>query len=105
MRKKKGMKCICGAIARYRKNLKFNQYSIDGWVCPKCKEIYYNPEQAERILLLNKLKHKKLATKLGQVRSNLIIRIPKDIKDALGFEKGQEVTIKIRDREMRVMPA
>lgn len=37
-------------------SLKFNEHDIDGWKCNKCGDIYYNTEQAQRILLLNKLK-------------------------------------------------
>jgi len=49
------MKCVCGKIAKYAKNLRFNNEKIDGWKCDSCKEEYYNPEKVEKILLLNKL--------------------------------------------------
>jgi len=52
--KKKNMKCACGRIATYHEHLKFNSYGIDGWVCKNCGETFYNPEKAEKILLLNK---------------------------------------------------
>ncbi len=48
------MKCICGKTARYVRHLRLNNYDIDGWKCDSCGEIYFNPEKAERILLLNK---------------------------------------------------
>ncbi len=51
------MKCVCGKIAEYKDNLKFNQVNIDGWAC-SCGETYYNPIKAEKILLINKLKKK-----------------------------------------------
>ena len=37
----------------YVKRMKFNEYKIDGWKC-SCGEIYYNPEQAQKILSQNK---------------------------------------------------
>ena len=58
------MKCVCGKIAIYKRNLKFNNYEIDGWLCTSCGEVYYNPDKAERILLINKLKKQKFHLKL-----------------------------------------
>lgn len=84
------------------KNLKFNQYRLDGWKC-SCGEQYYNPEQAEKILLINKLKKSKIKAKLGQIRSNLILRLPKDFEIALGLKKGEEVELKIEKDGLRVL--
>ena len=94
----KGMKCVCGKTAKYEKNLKFNKYDIDGWKCA-CGEIYYNPEKAEKILLLNKLKKSKYHLKLSKVKSNLILRIPKEIGEALNLDKGAEVEFSLRDSD------
>ena len=81
--------------------VKFNQYEIDGWKCT-CGEIYYEPEQAERILLLNKVKKMLYRVKLNKIRSNLILRIPKDVGDALKLHKGKQVTIEIKNKEIIV---
>lgn len=51
----KDLKCTCGKIASYKANMKFNGRDIDGWECRNCGGAYYNPEKAERILLLNKI--------------------------------------------------
>lgn len=49
------MKCNqCLKEMNYVKNLKFNEYALDGWKCA-CGEIYFNPEQVHKILLLNKV--------------------------------------------------
>ena len=46
------MKCHkCNKQMKYVKGMKFNEYTIDGWKC-SCGEIYYNPEQAQKILVL-----------------------------------------------------
>ena len=84
------MKCLCGKITDYKSNLKFNNYDIDGWVCKNCGEIYYNPEKAEKILLLNKLKKIKYHLKLSKVKGNLILRIPKELGEALDLHKEAE---------------
>ena len=93
----KGMKCVCGRIAEYKRHMKFNGYDIDGWGCESCGESYYNPEKAEKILLLNKLKRHKFHLKLSKVKSNLILRIPKEVSEALGLKKSQEVEFGVRD--------
>lgn len=95
----KGMVCICGKIAKYKPHLKFNGYDIDGWKCISCGEAYYNPENAERILLINKLKKHKFYLKLSEVKSNLILRIPKEVSTALNLKKSQEVEFGLKERD------
>jgi|SRR3989344_1226520 len=94
--KKEGIKCVCGKVAKPEKNLSFNRFKIDGWKC-KCGEIYYNPEQTERILILNKLKKAKIKVKLGQNKNNLILRIPKAIENAIGLKKGKEIELELNN--------
>ncbi|MBI2659945.1 hypothetical protein HYX07_02190 [Candidatus Woesearchaeota archaeon] len=57
------MKCNkCGKLMKYIKVIKFNDYPIEGWKC-SCSNVYYDPEQANRVLILNKAKikgHKKI---------------------------------------------
>jgi len=89
---------------KYVKGLKFNEYKIDGWKC-SCGEIYYNPEQAQRILLLNKLQKEVIITKLGKIRSNLILRLPKDVEQALHLEKGEKVSIQVEKNGLKVQIA
>ena len=88
---------------RYVKNIEFNNHKIDGWKC-SCGEIYYNPEQAQKILLLNKLKKEAIKTKLGKIRSNLILRLPKDVENALNLRKGKEVLIKVERKGIKIIP-
>ena len=97
------MKCVCGGIATYHEDLKFNAYDIDGWVCKNCGEIFYNPEKAERILLLNKLKKAKYQLRLSKTKSNLILRIPKEVGDVMNLHKGEEVEFRLKeDDEMAI---
>ena len=81
--------------------IKFNEYEIDGWKC-SCGEIYYEPEQAQRILLLNKLKKGVMEAKLGRIKSNLILRLPKDLEQAFSLEKGENVLIQVEKEGFRI---
>jgi hypothetical protein len=92
--KQSGLECAnCGKVAKETK-LRFQGFKIDGWHCSSCGEDYFNPEQAQRILLLNKIMKKKYEVTVGQMRSNLIIRIPIELAKAIGLQKGEKVKIK-----------
>ena len=94
--KKEGMECVsCGKIAKKTK-LRFQGTDIDGWKC-SCGEEYFDPEQAQRILYLNKIKNETFTVKLGKTRSNLILRIPKAIAETLGLKSGEEISLKIKN--------
>jgi hypothetical protein len=86
------------------KGMRFNQFRIDGWRC-RCGEAYFNPEQAQRILLLNKLRKQKFRLRLSQVRSNLILRIPKEVGEVLDLHKGEEVEFSLNDSDRIIINA
>lgn len=98
------MKChACGKPMKYTEGLKFNEYALDGWKC-SCGEVYFNPDQAQKILILNKLKKGTVRAKLGKIRSNLILRLPKDIEVALNLKKGEQVLLKIEKNGVLIVP-
>jgi len=103
MKKKEGLGCLCGKVARPTK-LRFKSYVLDGWKCDNCGEEYLDPAQANMILTLNKLKHQKFQAKLGRIRSNLIVRIPKAIEEALGLKQGEKVTLKVKGKTIEITP-
>ncbi|MEE9224270.1 MAG: hypothetical protein V3U51_05940 [Thermoplasmata archaeon] len=82
----------CGKTAK-RAKLRFQGAEIDGWRC-SCGEEYFDPEQAQRILLFNKILTKEYRIKLGQIRSNLIVRIPTELSEVLGLHKGEMVLLR-----------
>jgi hypothetical protein len=84
--------------------MSFNEHLLDGWKCP-CGEAYFDPDQAQRILLLNRLKSQTIKAKLGKIRSNLILRLPKEIGTALGFRNGEEVCLTVKGNELKVAKA
>lgn len=85
---------------KYEK-VRFNRYELDGWKCA-CGETYYDSEQAEKILLLNKLRKMLYKIKLNRVKSNLILRIPKDVSEALNLKEGKEITLAVKEKEIIV---
>ena len=92
----KGMECVkCKKIAKPAK-LKFQGYDIEGWKC-ECGERYYDPEQAQRILSLNKMKDKPIEIKLNRIRSNLILRIPTAVEQVLDLKESKSIKLKIVD--------
>ena len=101
----KGLKCRCGKIAAYKTHIKFNAHDIDGWACRSCGEVYYNPEKAEKILLLNKLQKLKYNITLSKVKSNLIFRVPKEVSDALDLKKGEKVELGLSDSNEMIIHA
>jgi hypothetical protein len=86
----------------FSKELDFNGHRIKGWVC-SCKEVYYDTDDAQRILLLNKLKKQAIKAKLGKIRSNLIIRLPKDIETVFSLEKGKSVNIQVEHDGFKIV--
>ncbi len=88
---------------KYRNGMKFNNYLLDGWIC-SCGEVYYNPEQAQRILLLNKLKKKGFKLKLNVVKSNQIIRLPKQVSELWHYPR--EIDLRLVDKnKIIIMPS
>ena len=99
------MKCDkCKKVMEHRTDMVFNGTKIQGCLCT-CGEKYYSPEQAQRILLVNKLKNEMIKAKLGRMRSNLILRLPKEIEAALNLKEGESVIIKLEDKGIRITAA
>lgn len=91
------MKCHkCKKLMKSAK-VSFNKYKINGWKC-SCGEVYYAPAQAERILLLNKVKKLLYNVKLNKVKSNIILRIPKEVSEALDLQPGGEVKLTVKNQ-------
>ncbi|MBU1201362.1 MAG: AbrB/MazE/SpoVT family DNA-binding domain-containing protein [Nanoarchaeota archaeon] len=94
------LKCaFCGSRTIPKNGMKFNSYDIDGWKCTKCKEEYYDPIQAQRILLINKLRDKSYKLSVNKVKSNLVLRIPKDVSDAMGLNDKSTVDFKLKNNK------
>jgi len=92
------LKCHrCGKWARPAK-LRFEGYEVRGWRCA-CGEEYFHPDDAERLLLMNKARREKMQTKVSKVGNSYSVRIPKAIVDALKL-KGKVLTISIEPKRL-----
>ncbi len=90
-----GLKCVkCGRVAAPAK-LSFQGEAIDGWRCA-CGEKYFDPTQAQRILALNKLRAQSVSVKLGRMKSNLFLRIPKALEEMLSLKQGETVSLRVK---------
>lgn len=92
------IKCTkCGEWASPKK-FHLEGFMVRGWKCPKCKEEYLSGD-VEKILLINKLKKKPLAVKVGRLGESVIIRIPKEIGIAVGLKIGEKILIYPEDQK------
>lgn len=93
---KEKMKCVrCGGWAK-ETTLTIDGFRMRAWKCSKCGEEYLHPRDAERALILNKYKAGK-KVKVGTLGESTIVRIPKELAQALGLTKGREIEIKSKD--------
>jgi transposase-like protein len=90
-------KCVvCGGVM-YRKNGKFQGFPIDSYKCKNCGEEFFNPQQAERILEMNKTLNKVFEVVLGRIQSNLIVRIPVQVAETLDLKQGEKIKLEVEN--------
>jgi len=87
----------CNSLMK-KKNLIIEGVSVRGWECMKCKDTVLHPEDAQRMLLLSKLK-KGLPVKIGELGESLIVRIPKEMAELYRLSKGEKVVMKAEDEK------
>lgn len=88
-------KChVCGSVMKKEKvkvKLGDQTIEVDGVRCANCGEVLLNPEQAQRLLALNKL-YAGIEAKVGALGKSLVVRIPADVKEFLKLGKGDKLT-------------
>ena len=85
------LKCDCGEWAS-PKTFKVEGFTVRGWECKKCREIWYS-DDINQVLMMRKLKKQPVAVKVGMLGESHIIRIPKEVCLAIGLKVGEEVLI------------
>jgi len=81
----------CG-IKMEKKRFKLEGILVRGWKCKKCHETILHPEDAQRVLVLNKLKAG-IPVKVGELGSSLIVRLPKQIAEYYHIKAGKIVSL------------
>ena len=89
-------KCTkCGIVMKKRKMV-IEGFEARSWQCRRCKEIILHSEDAQKMLVFNKMKHG-IPVKVGELGESLIIRFPKEVAEFYKISKGGEVVIKAED--------
>jgi hypothetical protein len=92
-RKGKGPHCYkCGSPMN-KVTIKLGEISVRAWRCKKDGEEVIHPEDAQKALLLNKLKKEGIKLKIGILNKAPYLRFPKEFKELI--KKGDEVTVKV----------
>ena len=71
----------------------------------KINKLNFLKELFKTVIIPGNVEKEVLKAKLGKVRSNLILRLPKDLEHAFNLEKGESVLIKVEDNGFRIVPA
>lgn len=88
------VKCVCGAktIPKY---FRMEGMKVRGSECPDCGEVYFNSEDANRVLIFNKIRHEIMNGKVAKAGNSYVLRLPKKLVDALGLAVGRSIEISI----------
>ncbi len=94
--KNEKIKCECGSWTKPQYfNLEGSK--VRGSSCPKCGETYFNPEDANKALIYNRIKREILKGKVAKAGNSFVIRLPKKLIVALGLYVGEEIDISLVD--------
>ncbi len=94
--KKEKIKCQCGKWTR-PKYFNMEGFKVRGSECSSCGEIYFNAEDANKVLIFNKIKNEVLTGKVAKAGNSYVVRLPKKLIDALNLTVGATVKISVED--------
>lgn len=87
----------CNAVMK-KKQMTIEGVRVRAWECKKCKEMVLHPEDAQKMLVFNKLK-KGILVKVGSLGEALIMRFPKEVAQFYKITKGEEITLKAESQK------
>lgn len=82
----------CGGAMK-RKTMAMEGMQIRSWQCPRCKEIVLHPDDAQKMLVFNKIK-KGIPVKVGILGESLVMRFPKEVAEFYKIKKGEEIILR-----------
>ncbi len=71
----------------------FHGFNVNAWKCQHCEEIIYDEQVIHPILQYNKLKHEKLAVKVGVLGSSKMFRFPRIVEQIYDIHKGEKLKL------------
>ncbi|MBS3128524.1 hypothetical protein J4410_05235 [Candidatus Woesearchaeota archaeon] len=84
------LQCSCGSRMR-KMTTSLKGISVRGWECEKCHEEMIHPEDAQKVLEIEKARKKNLLTvKLRKVGKSNVITVPKIIMETEHLKEGQK---------------
>ncbi|MBI4344848.1 MAG: AbrB/MazE/SpoVT family DNA-binding domain-containing protein [Euryarchaeota archaeon] len=89
------MICPGDKVEMEKKTFHMEGFEVRGWRCRKCGEEAFHGEDAEIYLLHKKLQKEPAKAKVGVLGKSTVLRIKKEIAEALGLKKGTEVEVRI----------
>ncbi len=88
------IRCICGTKT-VPKQFRLEGIKVRGSECPKCGETYFNSEDANRALIFNKIKHELMGGIVAKAGNSYVLRLPKELVNALGLSVGRTIDIRL----------
>jgi len=85
------LKCECGGTMKPR-TFDVEGIPVRGWECKKCKRIEYS-DDINLVLTIKKYRKQGASLKLRQVGDTVVITIPKEIREAMQFNAGEDVKL------------
>jgi len=83
----------CGKLMN-RTKVSLSGISVRAWRCPKCKEEALHPLDAEKALIVNKLKKIGIEVKVGELKEGPYVRFPKELSSVI--KKGDIALIQAK---------
>ena len=91
-------KCTKCDIVMKKRKMVIEGFEARSWQCRRCKEIILHPEDAQKMLVFNKIK-KGIPIKVGSLGESLIIRFPKEVAEFYKITKGEEIILKAENKK------
>ena len=83
---------------------KFHGFEINGWKCPKCKEVIFDEKEIQPILHYNKLKESKkgLFVTVGELGKSKILRLPRIAEQLYNVSKGEKLRFDLEPKQISI---
>jgi hypothetical protein len=88
------LKCPDCKVWMDRTIVRLQGIRVRAWRCPKCKEEAFHPIDAQKALLISKLKKIGIEVKVGELKEGPYVRFPKELSSVI--KKGDIALIQAK---------